>query len=89
MRDAYICDFVRTPIGRFAGGLSSVRTDDLAAVPIKELVTRNQSIDWQQVDEVVFGCASTTINCLVCKEVMAKPTGGKSEITARVLEVLE
>ncbi|HKT48257.1 MAG TPA: 3-oxoadipyl-CoA thiolase [Candidatus Acidoferrales bacterium] len=58
MRSAFICDFIRTPIGRFAGALSSVRTDDLAAIPIRELVRRNSQIDWSQLDEVIFGCAN-------------------------------
>lgn len=58
MADAFICDYVRTPIGRFGGALSSVRTDDLAAVPIKALKERNTDADWDQVDEVVFGCAN-------------------------------
>ncbi|MEB0075556.1 3-oxoadipyl-CoA thiolase [Pseudomonas sp. CCI3.2] len=58
MRDVYICDAIRTPIGRFGGGLSTVRADDLAAVPIKALMERNPSVDWAQVDEVFFGCAN-------------------------------
>jgi 3-oxoadipyl-CoA thiolase len=58
MRDVYICDAIRTPIGRFGGGLSTVRADDLAAVPIKALMERNPSVDWSQVDEVFFGCAN-------------------------------
>ena len=58
MRDVYICDAIRTPIGRFGGGLSSVRADDLAAVPIKALMSRNPSVDWNAVDEVFLGCAN-------------------------------
>jgi 3-oxoadipyl-CoA thiolase len=58
MTDALICDAVRTPIGRYGGVLSGVRTDDLAAVPIAALVARNPSVDWQAVDDVVFGCAN-------------------------------
>jgi 3-oxoadipyl-CoA thiolase len=58
MRDVYICDAIRTPIGRFGGGLSSVRADDLAAVPIKALMERNPSVDWNAVDEVFLGCAN-------------------------------
>jgi 3-oxoadipyl-CoA thiolase len=58
MRDVYICDAVRTPIGRYGGALAKVRTDDLAAIPIKELVKRNPKIDWSKLDEVVFGCAN-------------------------------
>ena len=58
MMDAFICDAVRTPIGRFGGALSSIRADDLAALSIKELKERNTSIDWSMVDEVIFGCAN-------------------------------
>ena len=58
MTDAFICDAIRTPIGRFGGALSSVRTDDLAAIPIRALVERNPNVDWQVVDDVIFGCAN-------------------------------
>lgn len=58
MRDVFICDAIRTPIGRFGGGLSSVRADDLAALPIKALIERNPSVDWNAVDEVFLGCAN-------------------------------
>ena len=58
MTDAFICDYVRTPIGRFAGALSSVRTDDLAAVPIKALMARHAALDWEALDEVIYGCAN-------------------------------
>jgi 3-oxoadipyl-CoA thiolase len=58
MRDVYICDAIRTPIGRFGGGLSAVRADDLAAVPIKALMERNPSVDWSAIDEVFLGCAN-------------------------------
>jgi 3-oxoadipyl-CoA thiolase len=58
MADALICDAVRTPIGRFGGSLSNVRTDDLAALPIKTLMERHPGADWSCVDEVVFGCAN-------------------------------
>jgi len=58
MHDVYICDAIRTPIGRFGGGLSTVRADDLAAVPIKALMERNPSVDWTAVDEVFLGCAN-------------------------------
>ncbi len=58
MAEAFICDFVRTPIGRFAGALSSVRADDLGAVPLRALRERNGSVDWEAVDEVTFGCAN-------------------------------
>ncbi|OIN44247.1 3-oxoadipyl-CoA thiolase [Pseudomonas azotoformans] len=58
MRDVFICDAIRTPIGRFGGGLSTVRADDLAALPIKALIERNLSVDWNAVDEVFLGCAN-------------------------------
>ncbi|WP_292262969.1 beta-ketoacyl synthase N-terminal-like domain-containing protein, partial [Mesorhizobium sp.] len=58
MTDAFICDYIRTPIGRFGGALSSVRADDLAAIPLKALVERNPSVDWAAVDDVVYGCAN-------------------------------
>lgn len=58
MAEAYICDYIRTPIGRFGGSLSSVRSDDLGAIPLRALVERNPSIDWQSVDDVVYGCAN-------------------------------
>jgi acetyl-CoA acyltransferase len=58
MTEAFICDYVRTPIGRFGGSLSSLRTDDLAAHPLKALMTRRRGLDWQAVDDVIFGCAN-------------------------------
>ena len=58
MREVFICDAIRTPIGRFGGGLSTVRADDLAALPIKALIERNPSVDWSAVDEVFLGCAN-------------------------------
>jgi acetyl-CoA acyltransferase len=58
MTDALICDAVRTPIGRYGGALSGVRTDDLAAVPLAALMARNPRVDWQAVDDVVLGCAN-------------------------------
>ncbi|GLQ38211.1 acetyl-CoA acetyltransferase [Rhizobium albus] len=58
MAEAYICDYIRTPIGRFAGALSSVRADDLGAVPLKALMERNASVDWAAIDEVIYGCAN-------------------------------
>src|ERR1700757_2316885 len=58
MGDVYICDAVRTPIGRFGGSLAKVRADDLAAAPIKALLARNPNIDWEALDEVVLGCAN-------------------------------
>lgn len=58
MRDVFICDAIRTPIGRFGGGLSTVRADDLAALPIKALMERNPTVDWTAVDEVFLGCAN-------------------------------
>ncbi|MGR3508615.1 MAG: 3-oxoadipyl-CoA thiolase [Sulfitobacter sp.] len=56
--DAYICDAQRTPIGRFGGALSSVRADDLAAVPIAALMARHPDLDWSKIDDVIFGCAN-------------------------------
>src|SRR6202789_1309066 len=58
MQDAFICDAVRTPFGRYGGVLSSVRTDDLAAIPIRALMERSPNVDWAVVDDVVFGCAN-------------------------------
>ncbi|AZB92615.1 MULTISPECIES: 3-oxoadipyl-CoA thiolase [Acinetobacter] len=58
MKNAYIIDAIRTPFGRYAGGLAPVRADDLGAVPIKALMQRNPSVDWKQVDDVVYGCAN-------------------------------
>jgi 3-oxoadipyl-CoA thiolase len=58
MKQAFICDAVRTPIGRYGGSLSSVRTDDLAAHPLRALVERNPDVDWEQVEDVVLGCAN-------------------------------
>jgi hypothetical protein len=58
MQDAFICDAVRTPIGRYGGGLANVRTDDLGAVPIRALIERNTKVDWSAIDDVVYGCAN-------------------------------
>jgi acetyl-CoA acyltransferase len=58
MTHAYICDYIRTPIGRFGGSLSSVRADDLGAVPLRALMTRNPGVDWGAVEDVVYGCAN-------------------------------
>lgn len=58
MSDAFICDVIRTPFGRYGGTLSTVRTDDLAAIPIKALIERNCSVDWNAVDDVILGCAN-------------------------------
>ena len=57
-RDVFLCDAVRTPIGRYAGALAKVRTDDLAAVPLKALMARNLKVDWEKIDDVFFGCAN-------------------------------
>jgi acetyl-CoA acyltransferase len=58
MSEAFVCDFVRTPIGRFGGALAPVRTDDLAAVPLKALMSRHEGLDWAAIDDVVLGCAN-------------------------------
>src|SRR5438552_3965707 len=58
MNDAFLCDAVRTPIGRYGGVLATVRTDDLGAVPIRALLERNPAVDWSAVDDVVYGCAN-------------------------------
>ena len=58
MTEAYICDAIRTPIGRYGGALSSIRADDLAAIPIKALIERNPDVDWAQLDDVILGCAN-------------------------------
>ena len=57
-RDVFICDAVRTPIGRYGGALAKVRTDDLAAVPIRALMARNPKVDWAKLEEVYYGCAN-------------------------------
>src|ERR1700732_357452 len=58
LRDVFLCDAVRTPIGRYGGALAKVRADDLAAIPIRALVERNHKADWSALDEVVLGCAN-------------------------------
>ena len=58
MNQAFICDAIRTPFGRYGGALSSVRADDLGAIPLKALMARNPNVDWQQVSDVIFGCAN-------------------------------
>ena len=58
MTDALIIDAIRTPIGRYGGALSAVRADDLGAVPMKALIARNPSLDWSQLDDVIYGCAN-------------------------------
>jgi acetyl-CoA acyltransferase len=58
MATAYICDAIRTPIGRYGGALATVRTDDLAAIPIAALMTRNRAVDWSALDDVIYGCAN-------------------------------
>jgi acetyl-CoA C-acetyltransferase len=58
MNDAFICDAIRTPIGRYGGALKDVRADDLGAIPLRELVKRNPGVDWRAVDDVIYGCAN-------------------------------
>jgi acetyl-CoA acyltransferase len=58
MNDAFICDAIRTPFGRYGGALKDVRADDLGAVPIKALIERNPGVDWCALDDVIYGCAN-------------------------------
>ena len=58
MNEVFICDAVRTPIGRYGGALASLRADDLAALPLKALMQRHASLDWNAVDDVIYGCAN-------------------------------
>src|SRR4051794_41976044 len=58
MTQAYICDAVRTPIGRYGGSLAHVRADDLAAIPIRALIERNPGVNWDELDDVILGCAN-------------------------------
>src|SRR5580704_3447020 len=58
MINAFICDAIRTPIGRYGGALAGVRTDDLAAVPIRAVIERNPTVDWNALDDVIYGCAN-------------------------------
>ena len=58
MSEAFICDYIRTPVGRFGGALSGVRADDLGAVPLRALIQRNGSVDWAAIDDVIYGCAN-------------------------------
>jgi acetyl-CoA acyltransferase len=58
MNDAFICDAIRTPIGRFGGALKDVRADDLGAIPLRALMQRNPQVDWHALSEVIYGCAN-------------------------------
>src|SRR6266436_8612499 len=58
MNEVFICDAIRTPFGRYGGALASIRADDLAAIPIRALIDRNPNVDWEAVDDVIFGCAN-------------------------------
>ena len=58
MTEAFVCDYIRTPIGRYGGALSGIRADDLAAIPIKALIDRNPGVDWSELDDVILGCAN-------------------------------
>jgi acetyl-CoA acetyltransferase len=58
MKHAFICDAIRTPIGRYGEALAALRADDLAALPIKALMERNKAVDWAMVDDVILGCAN-------------------------------
>ena len=57
-KQAFICDAIRTPIGRYGGGLAPVRTDDLGAIPIKALMARNPNVKWDELDDAIYGCAN-------------------------------
>src|SRR5687768_18170204 len=57
-RLVYLCDAIRTPFGRYGGALASIRTDDLAAMPLRSLQERNQGVDWRRLDDVIYGCAN-------------------------------
>src|SRR5579871_3618122 len=58
MADVFVCDAIRTPFGRYGGALATIRTDDLAAIPLRALVERNPGVDWGALDDVVYGCAN-------------------------------
>ena len=58
MTDVFICDAIRTPVGRYGGSLSSIRPDDLGAIPLKEIMKRNPNVDWLAVDDILMGCAN-------------------------------
>ena len=58
MQEAFICDAIRTPFGRYGGALSGVRADDLAAIPLHALIERNPGVEWNRVDDVIYGCAN-------------------------------
>ena len=58
MKNAYIIDAIRTPFGRYAGGLAAIRADDLGAIPIQALMQRNPSVNWELVDDIIYGCAN-------------------------------
>ena len=58
MNEAFICDAIRTPIGRYGGALKDLRADDLGAIPLRELMRRNPQVDWKAVDDVIYGCAN-------------------------------
>lgn len=58
MASAYICDVIRTPFGRYGSALATIRTDDLAALPIRALMPRNNGVDWARLDDVIYGCAN-------------------------------
>ena len=58
MSEAFVCDAIRTPIGRYGGTLSTIRTDDLAALPLKALMERNPKVDWNAIEDVLYGCVN-------------------------------
>ena len=58
MEEAFLCDGIRTPIGRYGGALSKIRTDDLASIPLRKLIEKNSRVDWEEIDDVILGCAN-------------------------------
>ncbi len=75
METAYVCDAIRTPFGRYGGALASIRTDDLAAIPLKALVERNVGVDWNAVDDVVYGPSCSQVCPRKCQ---AQPLTGSA-----------
>src|ERR671921_852387 len=85
MTEAFICDAARTPIGRYGGSLAHVRADDLAAIPIRALVERNPGVDWDELDDVILGCANQAgednRNLARMAALLAGPSGSSGGVT--------